>query len=285
MRKRNKMSIEEIHENLFDVLVEIDRILSKENIEYYLIFGTLLGCIRDGSPIKWDDDVDICIKEKDWKRANELLIKGLNYNKFFLLNKKIKEDYPDWRFITRVGVNGTYRRMDYYKDASNQSGIFIDIFQLTSVPDNTFLQKIWEYKLGIIDGIINLHSLHQGAYPNPYIISRLIYMITKNKKGICYWNGIRYKIQTQYCRRLCDYITVPFGPYGVYPLRKAKYRTESFKNSERKPFNIKDGNGIVKRTGMFPVPSGYNEILSITYGNWNKRPLGRVMPNVSFWEE
>ena len=37
----------------------------KNGIEYYCVFGTLLGIIRHGGYIPWDDDIDLAIWRKD----------------------------------------------------------------------------------------------------------------------------------------------------------------------------------------------------------------------------
>ncbi|MBE5848633.1 MAG: LicD family protein [Lachnospiraceae bacterium] len=284
-KKIKRMNIQEVHNCLFEVLVEVSGILNRNNISFYLIFGTLLGCIREGTSIKWDDDIDICVAEKDWARMNEVLEKELDKESFFIINKKTRRDYPDWRFITRVGLNGTYRKMDYYKDKKNSSGIFIDIFMLVDVPSSKIKTYLWQYELGVIDGVINLISLRQGSFKSPYLLSYFLFRITSNTSSVYQWNKLRYKVQTKYCGKGYKRVTVPFGPFGVYPIKKVNYKKEWFAVRKEHSFSVIDQSGVIVKKGSFPIPSEYKEILRLTYGNWEKRPRNRVMPQLSFWEK
>ena len=49
---------------MLEMLHFIDDICKKNNIEYYINSGTLLGAVRHGGFIPWDDDLDICISRK-----------------------------------------------------------------------------------------------------------------------------------------------------------------------------------------------------------------------------
>ncbi len=57
------MQLEEL-----SILQEFVRICEKYNLRYYIIGGTLLGAIRNGGFIPWDDDVDVAMPRPDYEK-------------------------------------------------------------------------------------------------------------------------------------------------------------------------------------------------------------------------
>lgn len=63
----------ELHENLFKLLIELDDLCREHDIDYVLSGGTALGAIRNQCFLPWDDDIDLFITRDNWKKLFELV--------------------------------------------------------------------------------------------------------------------------------------------------------------------------------------------------------------------
>lgn len=51
----------------------VTELLGKHKIDVYVDFGTLLGFVRDGDILDWDDDIDMSVNDFDYKRMAEIM--------------------------------------------------------------------------------------------------------------------------------------------------------------------------------------------------------------------
>ena len=65
---------------MLDILLVVDKIFRKHHIEYWLDGGTLLGAVRHGGFIPWDDDLDINVRVSDISRIRKVLQSELPKN-------------------------------------------------------------------------------------------------------------------------------------------------------------------------------------------------------------
>lgn len=279
------MTVEEIHEELFHTLLHIDEICREHHITYFLGFGSLLGCMRDHGYIAWDDDIDIWMKREDWEKFNQILPDCIDSKRYFYINQKSRKEYPYWSYITRIGPKGTFRKMDYFLDDDcYQSGIFIDVFVLEHAPENLFFYRVQSLLLGICDTVIFFQSQKEETVTEWITIGKWIYRLIGKSVSTYRLNQARTAIQIGWRKSASRKLCVPMGDLGRYTPMKAYYDASDFDKAEYKEFVVhgKDAN-VYKHD--FPVPSGWEHVLEITYNAWKIHPIGKQPKGVSYWDD
>lgn len=74
-----------------EVLEDIARVCEKYKIRWFADCGTLLGAVRHGGYIPWDDDLDICMLRDDYTKFQSIVEKELKGN-YFVLKHDISEN-------------------------------------------------------------------------------------------------------------------------------------------------------------------------------------------------
>ncbi|WXT99937.1 MAG: hypothetical protein Ctma_0643 [Catillopecten margaritatus gill symbiont] len=78
-------TLKDLQAELLGLLKIIDKVCRENNIEYWLHAGTLLGAVRHGGYIPWDDDIDICVPAGDYQRLISALDAESKVNKNIFL--------------------------------------------------------------------------------------------------------------------------------------------------------------------------------------------------------
>lgn len=233
-----------------DILIEFDRICRKHNIDYWLDSGTLIGAVRHGGFIPWDDDIDVCILKKDRKRLRKAMAESLgndfgysefgkenDYYKYSGLAKKVKRPvtrlYDKKASITRI-MNG-----NQFVVSEN---LWLDIWEMApgtilakKIIEKTYgkcIRRVWNY---VNDGNLK-HIVAIIAYP----------VMIPLKLIIEYW-----------CKIFHSGTLVSYGN-TFYSTRKV---------SEVFPLNEIEFEGK-----MFKAPNNVDSYLRRIYGNYMEIP-------------
>lgn len=83
----------------WEVFEEFRQVCEKHHIRYFAEWGTLLGVIRHGGRIPWDDDLDVCMLREDYDKFREVACEELPENCLF------------WDNLSEAGFDGTVGRL------------------------------------------------------------------------------------------------------------------------------------------------------------------------------
>lgn len=245
-----EMKLDEVQEAELKILMEVQEICKQENIQYWGMYGTLIGAIRHKGFIPWDDDLDLAMKREDYEKFIYFLQKKYS-GKLELHIQETNSDYP--YYIARVCDKEHVLQFD---DFDYSSGVFIDIYPFDGMGNekdmefwnkNTKKIKILKKCLTAVSykGKIGSSLLHK-------IINMPLVLFSK-------WKGKEYFIKQidllskKYQWNESEYVGLPVWADNLYFHKKADFEKFMLVDFE----NIK-----------ISVPVNYNRILKDIYGDY-----------------
>lgn len=130
MDSRTPLTIDEMHSEILEIMKEIDRFCRENDIPYTISSGTLLGAVRHGGFIPWDDDADFFMLRKDFER----FVSIYKSDKYQLI---YNVENPDGYFF--ISGHAKLNNPDFYREANDGLGhpaVYVDIFPLEDVPED-----------------------------------------------------------------------------------------------------------------------------------------------------
>jgi len=233
-----------IQKKEYEMLVQLKTILERNNIPFFLSYGTALGCVRHNGFIPWDDDVDICIYGSDYMKLKEVF-RTQDTGSLRIHDFETKENYP--LVFPKVVDESTTLKEKAYLHLDYECGVYIDIFLLFSVPDNRIKRVIAE----------TLRYVR-------YAIVRAYYSNEKSKavyKKIAKLFPIK-KIQ----KKLYDTYTKDFNGQKIMNAGEYKFSIASDKET------VTEFDMHVFVNEEMPIPKDYDTYLKTLYGNYMELP-------------
>ncbi|MFI3201564.1 MAG: LicD family protein [Eubacteriales bacterium] len=138
MIQLDKQTLRAVQMVQLELLVELRRICELENIHYNIIGGTLLGAVRHGGYIPWDDDADVVFLREEYECFRKACEKYLNHELYYMQDHRNTKGYR-WGY-GKLRKKGTLFLREHQEHMEYEQGIFIDLFPLDQVPDHKILR-------------------------------------------------------------------------------------------------------------------------------------------------
>lgn len=113
---------------MLEILKSVDEICIKHGIPYWLSSGTLLGAVRHGGFIPWDDDIDIELMRDDYVSLLKVLAKELP-ERYVLQTIESDSGYV-YLYAKIRDSNSLVNENCVFNSRFKYKGAFIDIFPL-----------------------------------------------------------------------------------------------------------------------------------------------------------
>lgn len=154
-----------------ELLREIDRICRRNNIQYFLSGGTMLGAVRHKGFIPWDDDVDIAMLREDYIKFKEVCKTELPH-KYQYQSYTNKDGYH--YFFDKITIKDTYFSTKYSDKFEMLKGISMDIFVFDKTSDNKFFSKLHFKTLMALRLLMNVRWINHPRKDKSYLLSKLL---------------------------------------------------------------------------------------------------------------
>lgn len=131
-----------------EMLIELDRICRKNDIKYTIIGGTLIGALRNGGFIPWDDDIDVAMLREEYEKFRKACESDLDTSRFYFQDHRNTKGYR-WGY-GKLRRKQTLFLREFQEHMPYEQGVFLDVFPHDGVPDIFLLRAIHNFQCFMI---------------------------------------------------------------------------------------------------------------------------------------
>lgn len=230
-------------QRMLEMMTWLDDVCRRHRIPYWLGSGTLLGAVRHGGFIPWDDDVDIELRREDYPRLLQVLTQETAGTDYALQTHDTDPGY----FFTYAKLRDRRSRLQEqtgYDRIFTYQGIYLDLFVLE--PMTKPLHWLSNRTFGIIYKVLR----------NPeYNTQQLI----RKTDSI-------YRVNMRFVFPLLRLLSRLFSP------RLLTYSPGIPFESQRDPAELFPLSTVVFEGHRFSAPHNPEAYLRRMFGNWQRLP-------------
>lgn len=138
---QNNKEIRQIQLKALEILMQIDKICRKYNIQYSLCGGSVVGAYLYGGCLPWDDDIDVMMTRKNYNRFLEVCRNHLP-DKYRVVNFEFSDDY--YTLFTKI-IDESTTLIQETDQGQIISGVFCDITVYDKIPVKGFIKHYDEF--------------------------------------------------------------------------------------------------------------------------------------------
>lgn len=226
---------------LLEILKFFDDVCRKNNLKYWLSFGTCLGAIRHEGFIPWDDDIDIEMFREDYQKVCEIL-RAMPSSGYVLQDAKSDPEYLH-PFVKLRDTRSIVKEANDLNKWSQYQGAFLDIFCV----EPSFSKIVWRVGRSLWYRMVGPCSKIRNRF-----VRQLFIKSARSTLGVLY---APIRLINLLCRPTKSRLMLGCAFLEV---RSNKYLTDVMDW----PFE----------DGKFYVPSNYDGYLTEIYGDYKTLP-------------
>lgn len=249
------LSLEEVKELEFEILADFAAFCEAHNWRYWIAYGSLLGTVRHGDMIPWDDDIDLVMPVEDFLE----MVKHYQENQASApIGKNLKLICPEtdrnsYTVFGKIVDTRTVTSEVLSTVEVDNVGVWVDIFPLYGERKTRFLNWLGKAILYVLLVCMQITTIAnrpkhtwKGKIARP-LLTPLAKIFGYQRFGLA-----AYKFVKKWFKSF-DGADVVFDSSDLSP----HYLTSIFKETIYMKFG----------ENMYPIPVGYDEFLRAYYGD------------------
>ena len=241
-----KLTLDEIKDIEFGILSAFAKFCRENGMRFFLSNGTLLGAVKYGGFIPWDDDIDVLMPREDYDR---FIAEFEDTERYRLFSESRSEGYrfPFAKLCDRKTIKSEETEL---ASDSLKMGLCIDIFPIDGFSNLEISSRMRALFIRICTALLCLSA--QKDTQKRSIIIKLAKAIGYEKLRRLHSFASRSRGEAKYCGN------------AVWTVRGAH------EVMHRRVFS--DTVEVLFCGGQFPAPIGFDEYLRSMYGDYEKEP-------------